>query len=102
VTLFVQFVRARQLKAQSVQRSLEEVAVRQIEIEKESVEIGKLLRPNPHLHPSLTPVYPQLNLILPQLDPILFQSNLIFTLNYPHFTPTLSNFTPIYPHFDPN
>ena len=107
--MFVQFVRARQLKAQSVQRSLEEVAVRQIEIEKESVEIGKLLRPNPHLHPSLTPVYPQLNLILPQLDPILFQSNLIFTptlhhftLNYPHFTPTLSNFTPIYPHFDPN
>ena len=73
--MFVQFVRARQLKAQSVQRSLEEVAVRQIEIEKESVEIGKLLRPNP----SLTPVYPQLNLILPQLDPILFQSNLIFT-----------------------
>ena len=102
MTLFVQFVRARQLKAQSVQRSLEEVAVRQIEIEKESVEIGKLLRPNPHLHPSLTPVYPQLNLILPQLDPILFQSNLIFTLNYPHFTPTLSNFTPIYPHFDHN
>ena len=42
MTLFVQFVRARQLKAQSVQRSLEEVAVRQIEIEKESVEIGKL------------------------------------------------------------
>ena len=41
--MFVQFVRARQLKAQSVQRSLEEVAVRQIEIEKESVEIGKLL-----------------------------------------------------------
>ena len=32
--------RARQLKAQSVQRSLEEVSVRQIEIEKESVEIG--------------------------------------------------------------
>jgi len=39
-----QFVRARQLKAQSVQRSLEEVAVRQIEIEKESVEIEKLIR----------------------------------------------------------
>lgn len=40
--MFYQIVRARQLKAQSVQRSLEEVAVRQIEIEKESVEIGKL------------------------------------------------------------
>lgn len=61
MTLFVQFVRARQLKAQSVQRSLEEVAVRQIEIEKESVEIGKLPKSHPHLHPSLTPVYPQLN-----------------------------------------
>ena len=35
-----QCVRARQLKAQTVQRGLEEVAVRQIEIEKESVEIG--------------------------------------------------------------
>ena len=55
--MFVQFVRARQLKAQSVQRSLEEVAVRQIEIEKESVEIGKL----PKLIPDFTPTQPELN-----------------------------------------
>ena len=34
-------MRARQLKAQTVQRGLEEVAVRQIEIEKESVQIGE-------------------------------------------------------------
>ena len=37
-------MRARQLKAQTVQRGLEEVAVRQIEIEKESVQIGELLQ----------------------------------------------------------
>ena len=54
MTLFVQFVRARQLKAQSVQRSLEEVAVRQIEIEKESVEIGK----SPRFDCNLTPISP--------------------------------------------
>ena len=68
MTLFVQFVRARQLKAQSVQRSLEEVAVRQIEIEKESVEIGESTKftpsyPNPY--PILIPSYPI------QIHPIL-------------------------------
>ena len=81
MTLFVQFVRARQLKAQSVQRSLEEVAVRQIEIEKESVEIGKF--------PEFTPSYPQLHPDLTPVDPNLHSPFYTgFTSIYPHFTPT--------------
>ena len=84
--MFVQFVRARQLKAQSVQRSLEEVAVRQIEIEKESVEIGKLILPQtspqlkfppnlPPFYPNLTPFYPDLILIPLLLNPFSPQLN---------------------------
>ena len=87
MTLFVQFVRARQLKAQSVQRSLEEVAVRQIEIEKESVEIGKLPKSHPHLHPNLYPFTPNLSPFYPNLN---------------QFYPDLSPFYPSLALFSPN
>ena len=42
--LLSQLVRRRQLKAQTVQRQLEEVAVRQIELEQQSLQIGKYIQ----------------------------------------------------------